>query len=346
MAEKEPKNIIYKLPIKIESFSNQPVSISNSSKIEPIYYDLGSKLASLIISQPKTSLISDDLDSKLLSEPLKDSKTSLISKNSDSKLTSEPLKDLKISLVSENSDPKLTIFLKNPKISLNSENSDPKLILEDLNNPKASLISEDLKPKLTSDFLNNPKFILKSENSESNLTPLLIKIPKTTSISEDLGSISTSDSSESSDRLFKVSEILKKHGLSLCKEKILRPMSEKDCEGYIYAYYSKSKPGMFKVGRSKNLPYRRIESQEKHNFEKYKNKESFHCCFHHLVESCIHLELKNKRVRLSKKQDGYTEWFQIDWDPLKKKIKSVIGAILEIFIENLIIFSFNQKKLS
>lgn len=159
----------------------------------------------------------------------------------------------------------------------------------------------------------------------------------------DAESISTVDSVDQSDRKFQILSILKEHELSNCKPKLLAPISSKDSDGYIYAYYSNSNPGIFKVGRSKDLPFRRIKSQEKNNDQKYRNKESFHCCFHHLVEACIHIELKLFRVKLNKKQDGYTEWFKIDWEVLKKKITSVINAIMQLYINKLLLVSYNEE---
>jgi T5orf172 domain len=149
-------------------------------------------------------------------------------------------------------------------------------------------------------------------------------------------SISTQNSYLDEEKHQRALEILNKYELDLCRKKILTHVSDKDSVGFIYAYYTASRPGIFKVGRSKNLPTRRISNQARHNNEKYFNKESFECKFHQLAEACIHLELKSQRLKLEKKQDGYTEWFRIEWEPLRKKITSVISAIKELLLNGLL----------
>ena len=147
---------------------------------------------------------------------------------------------------------------------------------------------------------------------DSKLSNIVYKLPddirsKINSTSIETSSVSTQDFTEKDQRESEILIILEEYELVNCRQKLIEPVSSKDCEGYIYAYYSNYKPGIFKVGRSKDLPSRRIMAQEKNNNEKYRNKESFHCCFHHLIEACIHLELKKLRLKLEKKQDGYTE---------------------------------------
>ena len=166
---------------------------------------------------------------------------------------------------------------------------------------------------------------------------------KLSTCSSDNASVLTDDTPEKTDRKSRIFQILKDHNLHSCRFSLLSSISNKDCEGFIYAYYSKSKPGIFKVGRSKNLPFRRIINQERNNNEKYRNKESFHCCFHHLVEACVHIELKSHRLKLEKKQDGYTEWFRIEWGALREKIKNVISAIMELFINDLLLFNCDDE---
>ncbi|OMJ68701.1 hypothetical protein SteCoe_33773 [Stentor coeruleus] len=140
----------------------------------------------------------------------------------------------------------------------------------------------------------------------------------------------------------KIKQICKEFGLENCIRKISTPISIKDEDGFIYAYYTKSYPGMYKVGRSKYLPTRRIHNQEKSNKESYTNQESFKCSYNRLVEACIHIEIKDFRVKLDKKQDGYTEWFRIEWGPLRKVIRNVINAVMQLLLQGLIVFNYTD----
>jgi hypothetical protein len=160
--------------------------------------------------------------------------------------------------------------------------------------------------------------------TDSQKTPLA-KVPKT---------------KEKSVREQKIQQICEEIGLRNCIWKISTPISVKDEDGFIYAYYTKSRPGMYKVGRSKYLPARRIHDQEKSNNESYTNKESFKCSYNRLVEACIHAEIKDVRVKLDKKQDGYTEWFRIEWELLRKVIRKVINAVMQLLLQGLIVFNY------
>jgi len=132
------------------------------------------------------------------------------------------------------------------------------------------------------------------------------------------------------ERELKIVLLISKFKLGPCVERLRKRVCRTDCDGFIYAYSSVKHVGMFKVGMSKHLPNRRVKMQEKKNHETYVLKKSYFCCFHKLVEKCVHLELGEWHKPLNKVQDGYTEWFMVDWEFLDIKIKNVIKCVQEL----------------
>lgn len=143
------------------------------------------------------------------------------------------------------------------------------------------------------------------------------------------------------ERELKIVLLISKFKLGPCFERLRKRVCRTDCDGFIYAYSSVNYPGMFKVGMSKHLPSRRVKMQEKKNHEIYVLKKSFFCCFHKLVEKCVHLELGEWHKPLKKVQDGYTEWFVVDWEFLDIKIKNVIKCVQELLTCDLLFLPRN-----
>jgi hypothetical protein len=210
----------------------------------------------------------------------------------------------------------------------------PKSSFQPYSEPCLALLTPVKQEKPNIPNQNSP--IPKSDDSDSDYSPCSssdeLEYPFIPEVKIKTYNVNTKDHN------LQAEQILRKHGLEHSIKKILNGVSKCDTEGYIYAYYTATKPGIFKVGRSKNLPQRRIRMQEINNAEKYFNKESFHVCFHHLVEACVHLELKDVRIKLEKKQDGYTEWFKVDWARLRRTIVSVKDGIMELLFKNLLLF--------
>ena len=81
-------------------------------------------------------------------------------------------------------------------------------------------------------------------------------------------------------------------GLKPSLHRIAEGPSAKDCYGYLYAYHEPSNMTEFKVGRSVNLPERRVKIQEKGNQKKYIIQKSYDSPLHKLLENSVHIELK------------------------------------------------------
>lgn len=166
--------------------------------------------------------------------------------------------------------------------------------------------------------------------------------PAVEQIVYDLDSLNINDSDldyeddEEEERELKMVLILSKFYLGPCLDRLKKRISRTDCDGFIYAYHCTKYPGAFKVGMSKDLPSRRVKMQEKKNKETYVLKKSFFCCFHKLVEKSVHLELAQWHMALDKVQDGYTEWFLVEWNFLETKIKNVIKAVQELLTKDLL----------
>jgi hypothetical protein len=149
--------------------------------------------------------------------------------------------------------------------------------------------------------------------------------------------INTKTIVNSEERESKITEILLKHNLYSCLPRLLKPLNKTDGQGFIYAYFCDAYPGCFKVGRTRVLPTTRIQNQVKSNNQFYTTKNAFYCPFHMLVEKCIHLELAQVHFEATDcTLQGYTEWFQTDWETLDKKIRGVIKAVEELVLAGLL----------
>ena len=111
--------------------------------------------------------------------------------------------------------------------------------------------------------------------------------------------------------------------------------------GYIYVYYLKDVPYEFKVGMSKTLPERHIDSgrlvgrvvdQRKHNRKEYLLDESFPVPHRTLVDEVLKVRLKQWNYSHPDKGDGYTEWFRsILVGDLKDHIRDVIRVVTALY---------------
>lgn len=75
---------------------------------------------------------------------------------------------------------------------------------------------------------------------------------------------------------------------------------------------------MYKIGRTKNHPSRRILDQQSKNKDGlYKLKESFATNYSIYLEFAIHLYFYQSRVLRTELLDGKTEWFLVTFDEVR-----------------------------
>ena len=100
------------------------------------------------------------------------------------------------------------------------------------------------------------------------------------------------------------------------KRCLRKPISESDCEGFVYVYYKQAdkdkkkedKTMAFKIGRSVNAP-KRINHSSKENGEVYETARIDKSKFYKHFEAIIHDYFRDDRVIRDEIKDGKTEWF-------------------------------------
>jgi hypothetical protein len=108
--------------------------------------------------------------------------------------------------------------------------------------------------------------------------------------------------------------------------------------GYIYIYRKTDEsetddsPIRYKIGRSKDLPQRRVKAQESKNGVEYTIVQSFETPFHHLTENVVHAYLKEIELWAPREDgDGKNEWFWGKVDFLKETVKNVIREVRDLY---------------
>ncbi|CDW84297.1 UNKNOWN [Stylonychia lemnae] len=107
-----------------------------------------------------------------------------------------------------------------------------------------------------------------------------------------------------------------------------------DLDGWIYVYYRQadeilikqnklSHLILFKVGRTKNLPQKRVQFQADKNKEVYKIRETFASRYSNHLEFLIHLYFHEHRVVRPDMIDGKTEWFLVTYNELRDAILKI-----------------------
>jgi len=107
-----------------------------------------------------------------------------------------------------------------------------------------------------------------------------------------------------------------------------------DCPGWIYVYYRKLEEDLvkqgkqshillYKVGRTKNLPHKRVQMQADKNKEIYKIRETFGSLYCMYLEFMIHLYFDKQRVVRPDLKDGKTEWFLVCFEQLRDAITKI-----------------------
>ena len=129
------------------------------------------------------------------------------------------------------------------------------------------------------------------------------------------------------------------------KDRLLRlkPSDENDIPGWVYVYYRQrdwkihqdkllSHLILYKVGRTKNHPDKRISDQEKINNDGiYLLKETFATKYSIYFEFMIHIYFDTQRVVRPELLDGKTEWFLVNWEELRSVIMSVKTFMVRFF---------------
>ncbi len=89
---------------------------------------------------------------------------------------------------------------------------------------------------------------------------------------------------------------------------------------------------MYKVGRTKNHPEKRISDQQLRNNDGiYILKETFATKYSIYLEFMIHIYFDAKRVVRPELQDGKTEWFLVTWEELRSVIIAVKTFMVRVF---------------
>eukprot|EP00347_Sterkiella_histriomuscorum_P006846 403351210 len=107
-----------------------------------------------------------------------------------------------------------------------------------------------------------------------------------------------------------------------------------DKPGYVYVYYReideiKFKEGklshliLYKVGKTINLPSKRVGMQQSKNGEAYKIRETFSSKFNSYLEFMTHLYFDQCRVVRPDLKDGKTEWFMATYSELRDVISKI-----------------------
>ena len=129
------------------------------------------------------------------------------------------------------------------------------------------------------------------------------------------------------------------------KDRLLRlkPNASKDVEGWVYVYFraldeEMVKKGrlshviLYKVGRTKNHPSRRVTDQEQRNREgAYILRETFATKYSVYLEFMIHSYFESQRVVRPELQDGKTEWFLVTFEELRDVIMRVKTFMVRLF---------------
>ncbi len=89
---------------------------------------------------------------------------------------------------------------------------------------------------------------------------------------------------------------------------------------------------LYKVGRTKNHPEKRVSDQERINNDGiYLLKETFATKFSIYLEFMIHIYFDSSRVVRPELLDGKTEWFLVTWEELRSVIISVKTFMVRMF---------------
>ena len=89
---------------------------------------------------------------------------------------------------------------------------------------------------------------------------------------------------------------------------------------------------LYKVGRTKKHPERRIyEQQSKNNEGLYLLRETFATRFSIYFEFMIHVYFDSQRVVRPELLDGKTEWFLVTWEELREVIMAIKLFMVKMF---------------
>lgn len=115
------------------------------------------------------------------------------------------------------------------------------------------------------------------------------------------------------------------------KRLLIHKPRENDKPGWLYVYYRDiddrklrdkklSHIILYKVGKTINLPAKRVGMQQSKNGEVYKIRETFASNYNSYLEFMVHLYFDRCRVVRPDLKDGKTEWFMATFQELRDVI--------------------------